>query len=70
MDEECEDILLYCDSVGLIRYIAKTLYGNEEPNEEEEEDVSNPKSRINMDEPKLIGVYPGSDEKVGSWPLF
>jgi len=39
------------------RYIAKTLYGTEE-----EEDASQPNTRV--EEPKLLGVTSGSNEKV------
>lgn len=40
-----------------IRYIAKTLYGNEE------EDDHTPKNN-RVEEPKLLGLSPGSNEKV------
>lgn len=45
------------------RYIAKTLYGEEE---EEVTDQNNTK----IEEPKLLGVNPGSNEKVSFryWP--
>lgn len=40
----------------LARYIAKTLYGDEE-------EVETPQNN-NVEEPKLLGLNPGSDEKV------
>ncbi|TKY58245.1 DNA topoisomerase 1 [Spatholobus suberectus] len=46
-----------CDQHPRCKYIAKTLYGTEE-----EEDASQPSTRI--EEPKLLGVTSGSNEKV------
>ncbi|WVZ24759.1 hypothetical protein V8G54_003303, partial [Vigna mungo] len=46
-----------CDQHPTCKYIAKTLYGTEE-----EEDSSQPSTRV--DEPKLLGVTSGSNEKV------
>ncbi|KAL2584197.1 hypothetical protein AAZV13_14G115500 [Glycine max] len=46
-----------CDQHPRCKYIAKTLYGTEE-----EEDASQPNTRI--EEPKLLGVTSGSNEKV------
>ncbi|KAK7384858.1 hypothetical protein VNO78_30561 [Psophocarpus tetragonolobus] len=46
-----------CDQHPKCKYIAKTLYGTEE-----EEDASQPNTRI--EEPKLLGVNSGSNEKV------
>lgn len=47
------------------RYIAKTLYG-----EEEEGDTEQANSKI--EEPKLLGCHPGTNEKVSfrSWHLL
>lgn len=39
------------------RYIAKTLYG-------EEEEIETPQSENISEEPKLLGLHPGSNEKV------
>ncbi|BAT74274.1 uncharacterized protein HKW66_Vig0003750 [Vigna angularis] len=46
-----------CDQHPTCKYIAKTLYGTEE-----EEDSSQPSTRV--EEPKLLGVTSGSNEKV------
>ncbi|CAJ1972217.1 unnamed protein product [Sphenostylis stenocarpa] len=46
-----------CDQHPRCKYIAKTLYGTEE-----EEDASLPNTRV--EEPKLLGVTSGSNEKV------
>ncbi|KAK7293688.1 hypothetical protein RJT34_16561 [Clitoria ternatea] len=46
-----------CDQHPRCKYIAKTLYGTEE-----EEDTPQPSTRI--EEPKLLGVNDGSNEKV------
>ncbi|KAK7320754.1 hypothetical protein VNO77_30521 [Canavalia gladiata] len=46
-----------CDQHPRCKYIAKTLYGTEE-----EEDTPQPSSRI--EEPKVLGVNSGSNEKV------
>lgn len=47
----------------LYSYIAKTLYGDEE-----EEEDANPKNKI-VHEPKLLGLHPGSNEKVRKFCL-
>lgn len=39
------------------RYIAKTLYGDEEEEE-------SPQKSTTIEEPKLLGLNPGSNEKV------
>lgn len=44
-------------NVCCIRYIAKTLYDDDEEKEAPRDN--------NMDEPKVLGVNPGSGEKVG-----
>ena len=44
--------------VAANRYIAKTLYG------EEEEEEDGPKKNSSVEEPKLLGLSPGSNEKV------
>ncbi|XP_062021032.1 uncharacterized protein LOC133737513 [Rosa rugosa] len=46
-----------CDTHPKCKYIAKTLYGNEE------EDDNTPKNN-RVEEPKLLGLSPGSNEKV------
>ncbi|XVE71428.1 hypothetical protein DITRI_Ditri10aG0149200 [Diplodiscus trichospermus] len=46
-----------CNQHPKCKYIAKTLYGDEE--EEESPQKSN-----SVEEPKLLGLHPGSDEKV------
>ncbi|KAI4380217.1 hypothetical protein MLD38_006434 [Melastoma candidum] len=46
-----------CDKHPKCKYIAKTLYG-------EEEDDPTPQSNTAIEEPKLLGVHPVSDEKV------
>ena len=55
-------ILIRCVSIGWIRYIATTL------NSDDEDDL-NPRATFNMDEPKVIGLDPGSGEKVGCFFL-
>ncbi|KAI4316196.1 hypothetical protein L6164_024199 [Bauhinia variegata] len=47
-----------CDQHPKCKYIAKTLYGEDE----EEEDT--PNNNIAVEEPKLLGVHPNSKEKV------
>lgn len=47
-----------CDQHPKCKYIAQTLYG------EEEDDVSSDQPRKNVEEPKLLGIHPGSKEKV------
>ncbi|TQE00572.1 hypothetical protein C1H46_013816 [Malus baccata] len=47
-----------CDQHPKCKYIAKTLYG------EEEEEEDGPKKNSSMEEPKLLGLSPGSNEKV------
>lgn len=42
-----------------VRYIAKTLYG------EDEEEVT-PQNNNSVEEPKLLGLHPVSNEKVAS----
>lgn len=46
-----------CDQHPGCKYIAKTLYG-------EEEDDDSPETGKSMEEPKLLGVHPASGEKV------
>lgn len=58
-----EGILNLLYSIGWIRYIAKTFYGDEEDDESQQ-------TSFTMDEPRLIGVYPSSGEKVRSWSLY
>lgn len=43
--------------LAAIRYIAKTLYG------EDEEEVT-PQNNNSVEEPKLLGLHPVSNEKV------
>ncbi|KAG9150828.1 hypothetical protein Leryth_002976 [Lithospermum erythrorhizon] len=47
-----------CDQHPQCKYIAKTLYG------EEDDDITSEESNKNVDEPKLLGLNPGSNEKV------
>ncbi|XP_068314031.1 uncharacterized protein [Pyrus communis] len=47
-----------CDQHPKCKYIAKTLYG------EEEEEEDGPKKNSSVEEPKLLGLSPGSNEKV------
>lgn len=49
-------------NVCCIRYIAKTLYDDDEEKEAPRDN--------NMDEPKVLGVNPGSGEKVGILSLY
>lgn len=49
---------LICGLFSANRYIAKTLYG-----EEEEEEEVTPQNN-SVEEPKLLGLNPGSSEKV------
>ncbi|KAA8528204.1 hypothetical protein F0562_035545 [Nyssa sinensis] len=46
-----------CDQHPKCKYIAKTLYGNDE-----EEDT--PQNNNTVEEPKLIGLHPSSNEKI------
>ncbi|GFQ04534.1 DNA topoisomerase 1 [Phtheirospermum japonicum] len=47
-----------CDQHPKCKYIAKTLYG------EDEEDNTPEHQKNNVQEPKLLGLHPGSSEKV------
>ncbi|KAK6136137.1 hypothetical protein DH2020_030110 [Rehmannia glutinosa] len=47
-----------CDQHPKCKYIAKTLYG------EDDEDVTPEHQKNNVQEPKLLGLNPGSNEKV------
>ncbi|KAI6681019.1 hypothetical protein NL676_034900 [Syzygium grande] len=47
-----------CDQHPKCKYIAKTLYGDEE-----EEDAT-PQTNNSIEEPKLLGLHPGSNEKI------
>nr|GMD04585.1 DNA topoisomerase 1-like isoform X1 [Ipomoea batatas] len=47
-----------CDQHPKCKYIAKTLYG------EQDEDTASEDNTNNMDEPTLLGVHPSSNEKV------
>ncbi|XP_059285251.1 uncharacterized protein LOC132038602 isoform X2 [Lycium ferocissimum] len=47
-----------CDQHPKCKYIAKTLYG------EEEEDITSEDTKRNVEPPKLLGVLPSSNEKV------
>ncbi|KAK4347676.1 hypothetical protein RND71_034015 [Anisodus tanguticus] len=47
-----------CDQHPKCKYIAKTLYG------EEEEDIPSEDTKRNVEPPKLLGVHPSSNEKV------
>lgn len=40
-----------------VRYIAKTLYGDDE-------DAENQDGNLSIEEPKLLGLHPVSEEKV------
>lgn len=42
----------------MCRYIAKTLYGGED------DDVTLDQQKRSVEEPKLLGLHPGSEEKV------
>lgn len=42
----------------MCRYIAKTLYG------EDDDDVALDQHKGSVQEPKLLGLHPGSEEKV------
>ncbi|KAL5537675.1 hypothetical protein UlMin_044000 [Ulmus minor] len=46
-----------CDQHPKCKYIARTLYGDEEEEE-------NPSQNNVVDEPKVLGLNPGSDEKI------
>lgn len=48
-----------CDQHPKCKYIAKTLYG-----EEEEEENATPQNNNSIEEPKLLGLHPGSNEKI------
>ncbi|KAI7992451.1 hypothetical protein LOK49_LG12G02884 [Camellia lanceoleosa] len=48
-------LLLFCIS-SICRYIAKTLYGDDD------EEVT-PQNSDTVEEPKCLGLYPGSNEK-------
>lgn len=43
--------------IAVSRYIAKTLYGDEE-------EQATPRSNSSVEEPKVLGINPGSNEKV------
>jgi topoisomerase IA-like protein len=43
--------------VAMSRYIAKTLYGDED-------EEASPQNNSSVEEPKLLGINPGSTEKV------
>ncbi|GMQ07516.1 hypothetical protein CsSME_00051672 [Camellia sinensis var. sinensis] len=43
--------------MGLARHIAKTLYGDDD------EEVT-PQNSGTVEEPKFLGLYPGSNEKI------
>ncbi|MCD7453592.1 hypothetical protein HAX54_021535 [Datura stramonium] len=47
-----------CDQHPKCKYIAKTLYG------EEDEDITSEDAKRNVEPPKLLGVNPSSNEKV------
>ncbi|KAG8367113.1 hypothetical protein BUALT_Bualt16G0038800 [Buddleja alternifolia] len=47
-----------CDQHPKCKYIAKTLYG------EDDEDITPEDQKNNVQEPKLLGLNPGSNEKV------
>lgn len=47
-----------CDQHPKCKYIAKTLYG------EEDEDITSEDTKRNVEPPKLLGVHPSSNEKV------
>lgn len=49
---------------SIIRYIAKTLYG------EEDEDISSEDTKRSVEPPKLLGVHPSSNEKVSTSKPF
>lgn len=46
-----------------VRYIAKTLYGDDE-------DAENQGSSLSIEEPKLLGLHPLSEEKVSFCLLY
>ncbi|XP_038999077.1 DNA topoisomerase 1-like isoform X2 [Hibiscus syriacus] len=46
-----------CDQHPKCKYIAKTLYGDEE-------DEESPQKNNNVEEPKLLGLHPGTNEKI------
>lgn len=48
----------------ILRYIAKTLYG------EEDEDITSEDTKRNVEPPKLLGVHPSSNEKVTTSSLY
>ncbi|XP_049382513.1 uncharacterized protein LOC125846876 isoform X1 [Solanum stenotomum] len=47
-----------CDQHPKCKYIAKTLYG------EEDEDITSEDTKRNVEPPKLLGVHPSSNEKI------
>lgn len=47
-----------CDQHPKCKYIAKTLYG------EEDEDISSEDTKRSVEPPKLLGVHPSSNEKI------
>lgn len=49
---------------SIVRYIAKTLYG------EEDEDITSEDTKRNVEPPKLLGVHPSSNEKVSTSKPF
>lgn len=49
-----------CDQHPKCKYIARTLYGGEGEEEEEE----SPKTNTAVEAPKVLGLNPGSDEKI------
>ncbi|XP_051119971.1 uncharacterized protein LOC127243826 isoform X2 [Andrographis paniculata] len=48
-----------CDQLPQCKYIARTLYGQEEDEEDDPED-----KQKSMEEPKLLGLHPATNEKV------
>ncbi|XP_039014290.1 DNA topoisomerase 1-like isoform X2 [Hibiscus syriacus] len=46
-----------CDQHPKCKYIAKSLYGDEE-------DGESPQKNNNIEEPKLLGLHPGTNEKI------
>lgn len=50
--------------ISFVRYIAKTLYG------EEDEDITSEDTKRNVEPAKLLGVHPTSNEKVSTSKPF
>ncbi|KAL6961942.1 hypothetical protein U1Q18_036901 [Sarracenia purpurea var. burkii] len=49
-----------CDKHPKCKYIAKTLYGDDD----DDDDEVTPQNNNTVEEPKLLGLHPGSNEKI------